>query len=487
VTDAVPVAAQAESAITGGAVTQVLVTNGGSGYVVAPAVTLVGATGSGARARATVSGGALSGITVTAAGAGYTAPPQVLIALPPARLLPVTRWSNDGSSTAGTEPQGAVNLQVVNGSYSALLGYTGLPGMAALPLDVLGYTDARVRVWYRAKGKFLRVPTELPLASVPYAEEASYAQAAGTVEDGAITAPKLATSLVTTLAEQITRAQAESTTLFGSSLSFVLEQANDVSFVRGFGNGTPAQELGLRSNNVDNVLYLQNQNSVGFSAMAFRDAQGIEKGAIGYGNPDSYVNLPYRDTMYLEVTGSLLNNNVGVAPRFVLAHTTSYSDQSTGFGGHQRFTMEPDGTMIFWRYDSTSQNQGTPLVTIKRDEPIVTLGGHGFDHTSLYGELRGFDENHAISFRDRNINATSIYEFGGPLSAGTGFKVYTGGARVNQQLRWHVADDRSRVSNVFSLRPQVRPTNPEKGDCYCDDTDGHFYGYNGTVWKQLDN
>ncbi len=66
--------AQAISGFVYGAV----VTNGGSGYGVAPSVSFVGGGGSGAAGIATVSNGVVTGVTVTNAGANYTSAPEVV-------------------------------------------------------------------------------------------------------------------------------------------------------------------------------------------------------------------------------------------------------------------------------------------------------------------------------------------------------------------------------------------------------------------------
>jgi hypothetical protein len=62
-----------------GSVTNVIVTNGGSGYGAAPAVTFSkpGAGGMQATGTATVSGGVVTGVTVVNPGAGYTSAPTV--------------------------------------------------------------------------------------------------------------------------------------------------------------------------------------------------------------------------------------------------------------------------------------------------------------------------------------------------------------------------------------------------------------------------
>lgn len=76
-------AATATAVITGGVVTAVNVTGGGSGYTSAPTLTFVPAsgTGSGATATAAIDAGTLVAVNVTAGGTGYSqsAPPSVTI------------------------------------------------------------------------------------------------------------------------------------------------------------------------------------------------------------------------------------------------------------------------------------------------------------------------------------------------------------------------------------------------------------------------
>ena len=60
-----------QAAAVSGAINNIIVTNGGSGYSSAPTVTIAG-DGTGAEATATVSGGAVTAINITAAGTGYS-------------------------------------------------------------------------------------------------------------------------------------------------------------------------------------------------------------------------------------------------------------------------------------------------------------------------------------------------------------------------------------------------------------------------------
>ena len=54
-----------------------------------------------------------------------------------------TYWSNDGTSSGGSEPQTAVGAQVNGGLYSLLLGNTAIPNMDALAIG--GSFTARTR------------------------------------------------------------------------------------------------------------------------------------------------------------------------------------------------------------------------------------------------------------------------------------------------------------------------------------------------------
>jgi len=93
VTSPAPSQAFATAQVVNGFVVGATVTNGGSGYVTNPAVTIVG--GGGFNATAVVSGifrGSVGGITMINAGSGYSSVPTVRIDPPPvAALFPSSR------------------------------------------------------------------------------------------------------------------------------------------------------------------------------------------------------------------------------------------------------------------------------------------------------------------------------------------------------------------------------------------------------------
>lgn len=89
-----------------------------------------------------------------------------------------TYWSNDGTSTAGSEPAASVTLTVIKGLYSVLLGDSSLSNMAAIPVSVFGNTDLRLRVWFNdgSHGSQMLSPDQRLVAS-PYAVVAGTANA----------------------------------------------------------------------------------------------------------------------------------------------------------------------------------------------------------------------------------------------------------------------------------------------------------------------
>jgi hypothetical protein len=143
--------ATATVTVSGGFVTIVTVTDGGSGYMEAPRAyvrdTKFG--GSGALLDVTVAGGAVTSISVINPGSGYTSSTWIDIAAPPPSIVYQTFWRNaPDTSPADGEPDAAVSLPVSKGLYSVLLGDTSRANMAALPAGVFASPDVRLRVWF---------------------------------------------------------------------------------------------------------------------------------------------------------------------------------------------------------------------------------------------------------------------------------------------------------------------------------------------------
>ncbi len=102
-----------------------------------------------------------------------------------------TYWSNDNTSTAGSQPTAAVPLTVTKGLYAVLLGDTALPNMTAIPASVWTHPDVRLRVWFNdgTNGSQLLTPDQR-LAPNGYLPDGSVTEAK--LADGSISGAKLA-------------------------------------------------------------------------------------------------------------------------------------------------------------------------------------------------------------------------------------------------------------------------------------------------------
>ena len=96
-----------------------------------------------------------------------------------------TFWSNDGTSTAGSEPAAAIARTVTKGLYAVLLGDIALANMTVIPASVWSNADVRLRVWFNdGTTGFQRLTPDQRLAPHGY------------LSDGVVTAAKLASGAV---------------------------------------------------------------------------------------------------------------------------------------------------------------------------------------------------------------------------------------------------------------------------------------------------
>jgi hypothetical protein len=162
--------ATAVATVTSGFLTGIQVVDGGSGYVTAPAITIIDSTGSGAIAVASVGGGRVTAINVSNAGTGYSAVPTIRVGPPPPNVTFTTFWSNDGSSKAGGEPLTAVGIPVNSGLFIVALGDSGLANMGALDALLFTQPNLQLRVWFSDGGHgFSPLDPPQPLTVAPYA------------------------------------------------------------------------------------------------------------------------------------------------------------------------------------------------------------------------------------------------------------------------------------------------------------------------------
>lgn len=185
--------ATASGTVVNGFLVSVNVLNGGAGYAVAPTVTIADPTGAGAKAVAQVVNGGVSKILIQSAGFGYSDSPVITVAPPNVIVDYVTYWSHDGSSVGGAEPSTAVAMAVTKGLFTVVLGDTLIPNMGALPPSVFNRPDVRLRIWFsNGKEPFVQLTPDQRISSV------GYALFAANVQDGAISASKIAPNSIDT-------------------------------------------------------------------------------------------------------------------------------------------------------------------------------------------------------------------------------------------------------------------------------------------------
>lgn len=93
-----------------------------------------------------------------------------------------TYWSNDGSSTQGSQPSTAVCLPVTNGLFNVLLGDVTLTNMTPVPVRVFANSAVWLRLWVRTgTNDFVRLDPDQRIAAV------GYAMMAANLPDGTIT------------------------------------------------------------------------------------------------------------------------------------------------------------------------------------------------------------------------------------------------------------------------------------------------------------
>ncbi len=185
--------AAATAVISGtGRVSDVVLTDGGKGYVTPPVITF-GGTGTGAAATAVLTGDAVTALIGIQGGGGFSTvtPTPVFFTAPTPNVQTTVFWSNDGSANPDKAPERAVQLTVQKGLYSVLLGEKGL--MQTLPAQVFGNADVRLRVWFSAKedGPFTLLTPDQRIAAV------GYALMADGVRPGGITSEMLASNAIT--------------------------------------------------------------------------------------------------------------------------------------------------------------------------------------------------------------------------------------------------------------------------------------------------
>jgi hypothetical protein len=309
--------------------------SGGNGYATAPTVTITGGGGSGATATATVSGGVVTAINLITPGSGYSSTPTVSIAPPPADVIYTTYWSNDGSSSGGSQPTASVAVGVTNGLFTLALGNTSQPNMTAIPVNLFAQQTAlQLQIWFSdgINGFAMLSPLQ-NLTPVPYATFANTSSnLTGTLPvqqlNGTIPLTQLPAGVVTNTGTSVTLSGTFSGN--GAGLSFLNAgnlSSGTVPLARLPGTLTAGTIWTIAGNNAGNfmngVMQIENQNTTASCGPALRlinSGTGSPYGALSasvgsttngaiatFGNPGAFVASILVDGS-ITSSGSITNN-----------------------------------------------------------------------------------------------------------------------------------------------------------------------------------
>jgi hypothetical protein len=160
-----------------------------------------------------------------------------------------TYWSNDGTSTAGSEPTASVSVSVNGGLYSVLLGNSAIQGMNAIDPSVFQqHADAKLRVWFNdGTNGFQQLTPDRSFASVPYALSAGSAGSAN-IAPGSINGSMLAPSLLSDLNSSISDGSVSMAKMDPNLVRYFIPEISaspaSVSIIQGTGTTLAVQATG---------------------------------------------------------------------------------------------------------------------------------------------------------------------------------------------------------------------------------------------------
>lgn len=222
-------------------------------------------------------------------------------------------WSNDGTSSAGSEPTAAVTLPVIKGLYSVLLGDPSIANMMAIPNSVFANPDVRLRVWFDDGENDSQLLTpDQRIAAAGYAMVAGGLAAGSTIPASAVTGSIPASQITGAIAEAdyalLAGTIEAGATITNNTASPALSLFTSTDHPIALNLGTSYRNWGLGQNRppdspdaIDNFfIYDQKANATRFR---------IDTTGVIHGNGGGLTNIPAS-----AVTGTIPTSQIAPAP-----------------------------------------------------------------------------------------------------------------------------------------------------------------------------
>jgi hypothetical protein len=207
-------------------------------------------------------------------------------------------------------------------------------------------------------------------------------------------------------------------------------------------------------------------------------------GATDDGANTLQVNGSARFQTNVSISGSLSNGS-GVIASGDVSHAEGQNTIASGVLSHSEglyTTASAAGThaegSTTWASGPYSHAEGIDTKTVGQGSHAEGTGswaGGNYSHAEGYGTRANEDYELAIGKFNAETYNSSLFVIGNGTNDGNRSNIVA------------VTSTNFKVGGSITLVPQGAPSSPGSGSLYFSSADSHFYGWNGLVWKQLDN